>query len=116
MISCFLCCISFFAQSQDHSAQKLANFNHTDGLALQGYDAVAYLKQGKAVKGKKDLGMVLFEGLQYRFSSFENKETFKKDPVTYIPQYGGWCAYAMGSDGSKVPVDPETFKILDGKV
>jgi hypothetical protein len=104
------------AQSQERSAQKLANFNHSDGLALQGYDAVAYHKLGKAIKGKKDLGVVVFEGLQYRFSSIEHKEIFKKDPESYIPKYGGWCAFAMGSDGSKVPVDPETFKIIDGKL
>ena len=41
---------------------------------------------------------------------------FKKDPTQYEPQYGGWCAYAMGSKGEKVPIDPETFKITNGKL
>jgi len=45
-----------------------------------------------------------------------DKEEFKKNPSRYEPQYGGWCAYAMGKDGSKVEVDPETFKIIDGKL
>ncbi len=115
-MSCFLCCFSLFAESQDRSAQKLASFNHADGLALQGYDPVAYLNQSKAVKGIKGFGTVVYEGLQYRFSTLENKEIFKKDPLKYLPQYGGWCAFAMGSDGSKVTVDPQTFKILDGKL
>ena len=46
----------------------------------------------------------------------ENKEAFKNAPARYEPQYGGWCAYAMGNDGSKVEIDPETFKIVDGKL
>ena len=41
---------------------------------------------------------------------------FLKNPKNYEPQYGGWCAYAMGSNGEKVEVDPETYKILDGKL
>ena len=45
-----------------------------------------------------------------------DKELFKKNPAQYEPQYGGWCAYAMGNDGSKVEVDPETFKILNAKL
>ena len=44
------------------------------------------------------------------------KEEFKKNPAQYEPQYGGWCAYAMGDSGEKVSIDPETFKVLDGKL
>ena len=50
------------------------------------------------------------------FSTTENKEAFKKAPAKYEPQYGGWCAYAMGNSGEKVEVDPETFKLKDGKL
>ena len=46
----------------------------------------------------------------------KNKEEFKKNPAAYEPQYGGWCAYAMGKDGDKVSIDPETFKIVNGKL
>ena len=48
--------------------------------------------------------------------SCNNVTNNKKNPLNYEPQYGGWCAYAMGKDGSKVEVDPETFKIIDGKL
>ena len=41
---------------------------------------------------------------------------FLKTPSNYEPQYGGWCAYAMGAKGTKVEIDPETFKIKDGKL
>lgn len=46
----------------------------------------------------------------------KNKDLFAAAPVKYEPQYGGWCAYAMGAKGEKVSVDPETFKITDGKL
>jgi YHS domain-containing protein len=108
--------MSFAAYAQDATGIRKKHFNTDDGIALHGYDPVAYFKQGKAVKGKKEIGAVVFEGVNYLFSSAENKEAFKKTPAAYEPQYGGWCAYAMGNDGSKVDIDPETFKIVNGKL
>ena len=57
-----------------------------------------------------------YDGVQFYFSSQENLNTFKANPTKYVPQYGGFCAYAMGAKGSKVPVNPETFEIRDGKL
>ena len=39
-----------------------------------------------------------------------------KDPLRYLPEYGGWCAYAMGESGDKISVDPETYKIVDNRL
>ncbi|SRR5579871_124107 len=88
---------------------------HKDGIAINGYDPVAYFSANKAIKGKKEI-QCLFNGLTYQFANPQNRETFKSNPSKFQPQYGGWCAYAMGTNGSKVDVDPETFKILDGKL
>lgn len=71
--------------------------------------------QKKALKGKKEFAFV-HEGTTYHFYSSENAAAFKKNPAVYEPQYGGWCAYAMGNDGTKVEVDPETFKVINGKL
>jgi YHS domain-containing protein len=102
-----------FAQN---APQRLKDYNvEKGGLALGGYDPVAYFLQGKAEKGKKQIS-VSYDGLLYYFTSTDNKEAFKKSPAKYEPQYGGWCAYAMGNSGEKVEVDPETFKIKDGKL
>ncbi len=101
--------------AQDATQLRKAEFNLNKGIAIGGFDPVAYFKQGMAVKGKRDLA-VFDQGVTYYFVSPENKEEFKKSPSNYEPQYGGWCAYAMGKDGSKVEVDPETFKIIDGKL
>ncbi|MDN3676420.1 YHS domain-containing (seleno)protein [Flavobacterium paronense] len=101
-----------FAQT---AAKRIKEFNLENKVAIQGYDPVAYFTQKKAVKGKKELATA-FEGVTYYFSSQANKDAFTKSPASYEPQYGGWCAYAMGSNGEKVEVDPGTFKILNGKL
>jgi YHS domain-containing protein len=113
-VLCFII-LSAYANAQDMAALRKKHFNLNDGIALQGYDAVAYIKDQKAVKGKKDYATDI-QGITYYFSSAENKNTFIKDPASYEPQYGGWCAYAMGKNGEKVRVDPQTFKIIYGKL
>ena len=96
-------------------ANIMAELKQENKLGIQGYDPVGYFNQGKAVKGKKGIS-ASYQGVIYNFSSGENKNAFLKNPSKYEPQYGGWCAYAMGSAGEKVEINPETFKITDGKL
>jgi YHS domain-containing protein len=103
------------ATAQDAGALRKKHFNTEDDIAIKGFDPVAYFTQNKAVKGKKELA-VSYQGIMYYFSSVENKEFFKVAPFKYEPEYGGWCAYAMGNSGEKVSIDPETFKIINGKL
>ena len=105
-------CITSFAQD---AVVRKKNFNLDDGIAIEGYDPVAYFKSSKAIEGDKK-NSVYYQGVTYYFSSVENKEEFKINPSRYEPEYGGWCAYAMGAKGEKVSVDPETFKIVNGKL
>lgn len=102
----------FTILAQDRQRQKEFNLYH--GLALDGYDAVSYFS-GDPVKGKKSFSYT-WQGVTYHFANAANLERFKKAPADYEPQYGGWCAYAMGNTGEKVEVDPETYKILNGKL
>lgn len=102
-------------KAQDQSGRRKSSFNLESGVAIQGYDPVAYFLQNKAVKGSKDLA-VIHQGVLYYFSTVSNKEEFKKNPAKYEPEYGGWCAYAMGAKGEKVSIDPKTFKIVNGKL
>lgn len=116
LLAAILTGVLFFSSySQDAPSLRKQQFNLDDDLAIDGYDPVAYFKSNKAIKGNKNLA-VYHQGVVYRFASAENKEEFKKNPSKYEPQYGGWCAYAMGAKGEKVSIDPETFKILDGKL
>ena len=100
-----------FAQDD---TKKQGNISKS-GLAIEGYDPVAYFTAGKAIEGKKDI-TASEAGVTYYFASTKNRDLFKTEPAKYTPQYGGWCAYAMGASGEKVEVDPETFKVLNGKL
>jgi YHS domain-containing protein len=103
------------ASAQTEPDKRKKQFNLESGLALQGYDPVAYFSQHKAVKGTA-ANSYAHQGVTYRFASTQNLEAFKGNPAKYEPAYGGWCAYAMGATGEKVDIDPETFKITDGKL
>lgn len=98
--------------AQETISLRKKHNNLEEGVAIQGYDPVAYFTRNKAVKGKKELA-AQYEGITYYFSTLDNKEIFKRAPANYEPAYGGWCAYAMGAKGEKVSVDPGTFKIID---
>ena len=115
ILSVVLLLATFFVSSAQNQALRQKEFNLTSNLAISGYDPVAYFTQSKAVKGKPEYSAT-YNGVMYRFSSSANKDLFGKTPAGYEPQYGGWCAYAMGSTGEKVDVDPGTFKILTGKL
>jgi hypothetical protein len=82
------------------------------GLALYGYDPVAYHTEGQAVRGLPDLSLSHGD-LTYRFATTANREAFQVDPARYLPAYGGYCAYGVAS-GYKVKVDPEAFTIVGG--
>jgi YHS domain-containing protein len=84
------------------------------GLAIRGYDPVAYFKEHKAIKGKQELAYVWKEAT-WLFSSEQNLNDFKKAPEQYAPQYGGYCAYGT-SEGHKAPTDPEAWTIANGKL
>lgn len=84
------------------------------GLAVHGYDVVAYFKEGKPVQGDAKFALTHKEAT-YRFSSQENLDTFKANPAKYEPAYGGFCAYGV-SVGAKFDGDPRYWKIVDGKL
>lgn len=96
-----------FAQND---AKRISHYNLENKVAILGYDPVGYFIQGKAIKGKKEIS-TSYQGVTHQFSSNGNKETFL-NPSKYESQYGGWCAYAMGSANKKVEINPETFKII----
>ena len=105
-----------FLVSQTLFAQQPGSHNlNKAGVAIDGYDPVAYFTQSKAIEGKKEWSVTI-DGANYFFSNPRNATLFKADPSKYQPQYGGWCAYAMGATGEKVEIDPGTFKVIDGKL
>jgi YHS domain-containing protein len=84
------------------------------GLAVSGYDPVAYFRDGKPVPGSSDFQLE-WRGATWRFASAEDLGLFRADPERYAPQYGGYCAWAV-SNGGTASSDPEAWKIVDGKL
>ncbi|OKS88079.1 YHS domain-containing (seleno)protein [Mucilaginibacter polytrichastri] len=86
----------------------------TGGKAIKGYDAVAFFKQSKAVKGADSLSYQ-WKGATWLFASQEDLNAFKATPEKYAPQYGGYCAYGT-SQGHKAPTQTETWTVVDDKL
>ena len=84
------------------------------GVAIQGYDPVAFFTDKKPVKGEQKF-LIKHGGAVYFFASKENKELFKADPAKYTPQFGGYCAYGV-SRNKLVEIDVDAFQVVDGKL
>ena len=97
-----------FAQTK-----TLLNLDKT-GVAIQGYDPVAFFTDNKPVKGEPELA-IKRDGALYYFASKERRELFKSDPAKYEPVFGGYCAYGV-SKGKLVEVDVDAFQIVNGRL
>ncbi|MGI9402508.1 MAG: YHS domain-containing (seleno)protein [Rhizobiaceae bacterium] len=84
------------------------------GLAMRGYDPVAYFTDKKPTPGSFGITVVHNDAV-YRFASEENKAKFKENPEAYLPQYGGYCAFGL-AQGVKVDADPELWTVVDDKL
>jgi len=93
--------------------KKLLNVDKK-GIAIQGYDPVAFFTQNKPVKGKAEFSSE-FNGARYLFASAEDKATFDANPAKYEPQFGGFCAYGV-SQGHAAPIKVEAFQIVNGRL
>ena len=85
-----------------------------DGLAIRGYDAVAYRTVEAATRGKPEYEYA-WKGAKWLFVSQENRDRFAANPETYAPEYGGFCAWSL-SQKNVMEADPEVWKIVDGKL
>ncbi len=94
-------------------AQKSAVFVD-DGVAIHGYDAVAYFTQSKPVKGESKFSFK-WNGANWYFASQQDLDLFKANPAKYAPQYGGYCAYGVSQE-HKAPTKPEAWTIVNGKL
>lgn len=84
------------------------------GLALHGYDPVAYFTVSKPVRGKAE-HTATHAGATYRFASASSRDAFTANPDSYAPQFGGYCAMGVALN-KKLDVDPAAWRIVDGKL
>ncbi|WP_074407062.1 MULTISPECIES: YHS domain-containing (seleno)protein [Aquimarina] len=105
--------ILFFAFVATVSAQQV-DYNTNKDFVAEGYDVTEYFSN-KAVKGDSKF-IATHDKVNYKFASQENLEKFKNNPDKYVPQYGGYCAYAVAVNSEKVDINPKTFEVRDGKL
>ncbi len=103
--------VSGYSQSEE---VRQKHYNLKKGVSLEGYDPVSYFS-AVPQEGKTELRYT-YKGVTYQFATPANLARFKTAPDSFEPAFGGWCAYAMGESGEKVKIDPETFKVLEGKL
>jgi len=87
-----------------------------DGVAIGGWDTVAYFTESRAVPGKPEFSHE-WEDATWLFASQENLDLFASDPAAYAPQFGGWCAYALSKGQYAAEVDPqEAWTVHEGEL
>lgn len=105
-----------FLSSFSQEKELITNLYNLDkkNIAISGYDPISYFNNNP-IKGKTAISFEL-KGAIYYFANESNKQKFSKNSNKYIPQYGGWCAYALGKKAELMDVDPKTYKITNGKL
>ena len=98
---------SFFAQQIDYNTKK--------GYIAEGYDVVSYFTKNSPLKGNKKY-QIAYENAKFKFATEEHLNLFKENPKKYIPQYGGYCAYAVAAKKTKMYIDADAYEVRDGKL
>jgi len=101
-------------EARADTSRPVNTLGSPDGLAIRGYDPVAYFRDGGPRQGKAEFS-VRHGGASWRFASAEHKALFEADPQRYLPAYGGFCAYGT-SRGYLVKIEPEAWSIVDGRL
>lgn len=96
------------------SYSQETSYNIQDGFIAGGYDVVTYF-EGNPTIGD-DSYIFTFDGVVFKFSSERTLKLFKKSPKKFIPEYGGWCAYAIALKSKRVTINPKTYEIREGKL
>ena len=100
--------------SNNQTETTISTIYTDNGLAIKGFDPVAYFTEEQPVKGKSDFTYEWMNA-KWQFASAENRDLFASNPEKYAPQYGGFCAYAV-SQGGTAPIDPNAWKIVEDKL
>ena len=104
-----------FGGSSSVHAGGLINTGYFGGIAIKGYDPVAYFTKGRAMKGSKEFAHEWL-GETWHFANANHRGLFAADPVKYAPQFGGYCADGVAYGQNTANIDPEAWRIIDGKL
>jgi YHS domain-containing protein len=109
-----ICLLSLFVTAAAVADSPIAAVNTEHGLAIKGYDPVSYFTTGKPMPGLAQFSTT-YKGATYRFVSAENRDRFIAAPENFVPQYGGYCAYAI-SLNKIADIDPDQWAIINDKL
>ena len=109
-----LCAVALFALTASVALADAWNTD-ADNVVLDGFDVVAYRTEDRAAKGLSRY-TARYDGVNFHFANQANRDAFLKDPAMYAPKYNGYCAFAMGAKGARVPANPDSFKIYNGEL
>lgn len=96
-------------------AEDFVNTGYFGDVAIKGYDPVAYFTDDKAVEGSPQYSHHWL-GATWYFANAEHRDMFAKDPGKYAPQYGGYCADGVSFGTVTTNIDPNAWRIIDGKL
>ncbi len=113
MRSFFSIIISAICLIQTAAAQS-SEVYAPSGIAINGYDPVAFFTEGKPLKGLSEFSFT-WKNVQWNFISKANLDSFKTAPEKFAPQFGGYCAYGT-SQGHKAPTQADTWTIVNEKL
>ena len=106
---------SVMAAERINTLEKEGLFGYEpNGIAIRGYDTVAYFTQSKPVEGSAQYSTE-WSGATWKFSTQEHLNLFIAEPEKYAPQYGGYCAYGVAQE-SLVKIEPDQWTVVDGKL
>lgn len=91
------------------------NTGYFGSVAIEGYDPVAYFKMNKAVRGSEQFTHNWL-GAIWQFANAEHRDLFENNPISYAPQYGGYCSDGMAYGTTTANLDPQAFRIIEGKL
>jgi len=106
---------TLIALTQPGAAEELVNTGYFGDVAIKGYDTVAYFTENRAVKGSEKYS-TRWLGATWYFSSAETRDLFLQSPAKYAPQYGGHCADGVSAGTITTNIDPNAWRIIDGKL
>jgi len=114
LVSAALGLAAAVAPAPAEAAKPAVHTGLIGNVAVSGYDPVAYFREGRAMPGRRDISAT-HRGATYRFASTANRDTFLSQPDRFVPQYGGYCAWAV-SQGYTASADPRVWRIVNGKL
>jgi len=106
--------LGLFIFAMASRAAMSGDYFEVDGVALRGFDPVAYFELNEPTRGVPQHHFT-HKGSKFLFASAQNRARFAAEPEKFAPQFGGFCALGT-ANGYKVPTEPDAFKVVDGKL